>query len=158
MPWMLPHTKQFLYDLPFFKGFSSDDMDFFLKSSTIREYLKNQSIFMRGDNADRFFVILNGWVKIYMNTSGGEESIMALFGRGDVFGESAVLGETSYFSYAQAAEETKLFEIPAALLRERSIDHPIIMKRVMASLFYKMRKLQIENEHKTIMSAAQRVG
>src|SRR5688500_14078778 len=108
MPWMLPHTKQFLCDLPFFKGLPPKDMDDLLNTATVREFLKNQPIFMQDDKADRFFVILNGWVKVYMNTSNGEESIIDIFGRGDVFGECAVSGETSYFSNAQAAEETRL--------------------------------------------------
>ena len=144
--------------LPFFKDLPDSDLDSLLGSAAVKDYPKNKPLFHQGDKADRFFVILSGWVKLFRNTEEGDEAIVALFTRGDVFGEAAVFGGAGYPFSAQAVEELHLIEISAALLKERAKTNPEIMTRVMNSMSREMHKLQIENEHMAIMSAPQRVG
>lgn len=152
------HTGQFLGNLLFFKGLPDKDMDAFVTGSALRDYAKGHPIFMQGDKAGRFFVILGGWIKLYRTTAEGAEAVVALFTRGDVFGEASVFGDTGYPFSAQAAEDTRLIEIPAALLRQRAAESPAVMARIMASMSREMNKLRIENEHMALMSAPQRVG
>lgn len=152
------HTERFLRDLPFFKGLENADIEAFLSAGKVRDYTKNQNLFLQGDKADRFFVILNGWIKLYRNTAEGEESIVALFTRGDVFGEAAIFGGADYPFSAEAVEEARLIELPAALLKERAKAAPALMERLMRSMSREMHKLELENEHMILMSAPQRVG
>ncbi|MBI2233498.1 MAG: Crp/Fnr family transcriptional regulator [Micavibrio aeruginosavorus] len=152
------HTGQFLGDLHFFKGLPEKDMDAFATGSALRDYGKGQPVFTQGDRADRFFVILSGWIKLYRTTPEGAEAIVALFTRGDVFGEASVLGDTGYPFSAQAAEDARLIEIPASLLKQKAVESPAVMARIMATMSREMHKLQIENEHMALMSAPQRVG
>lgn len=151
-------TAQFVNGLPFFSGLSADDVAGFLKASRIRDYKKQQYLFHLGDPADRFFVVLHGWIKLFRETGEGEEAVLALFTRGDVFGEAAIFSNTGYPFSALASEESKILEIPAATLRERARSNHDIMGRVMASMSKEMRNLQLENEHLALMSAPQRVG
>jgi CRP-like cAMP-binding protein len=113
---------------------------------------------LQGDNADRLFVVVSGWVKLYRQTPEGDEAVVALFQAGDIFGEAAVFGGAGYPFSAQAAEEAELFEIPGAVLREQARDNHEVMARIMNSMSRELRNLQMENEHLAIMSAPQRVG
>lgn len=152
------HTDRFLADLPFFKGLENNDLSTFLNAANVRDFTKKQALFLQGAAADRFFVILNGWVKLYRNTIEGEEAVVALFTRGDVFGEAAIFGGAEYPFSAEAVEETRLIELPASLLKERAKANPAIMERVMRSMSREMHKLELENEHMSLMSTPQRVG
>ena len=155
---MKKRTDSFLHDLPFFADLPEADMQAFLQASQMREYKKHESIFLQGDTANRFFVVMDGWVELYRDTSEGEEAVSALFARGDVFGEAAIFGSAEYPFSAKAAEETHLLEIPEAILHRQAKKNPDIMARVMSSMSREIRSLQIENEHLALMSAPQRVG
>lgn len=151
-------TDRFLRGLTFFAKLPEDNLQAFLKAGRICNYAKQSNVFMQGDDADRLFVVLNGWVKLYRETSEGDEAVLALFTRGDVFGEAAIFGSVGYPFSAEAAEETKLLEIPSDVLRGQAKSNHEVMARIMYSMSREMRNLQMENEHLALMSAPQRVG
>lgn len=152
------HISPFLRGLTFFSGLPEGDLNAFHDVSAIKDYDKGKHLFRQGDKADRLFVILQGWAKLYRGTEEGEESIVALFTRGDVFGEAAIFDNSDYPFSAEAAEDTRVIEIPAKILKERTKTNPDITTRIMASMSREMHKLQMENEHKVLMDAPQRVG
>jgi CRP/FNR family transcriptional regulator, dissimilatory nitrate respiration regulator len=152
------HTSQFLRSLPFFSGLPENDLSALHSAANIKDYSKGQHLFRQGDKADRFFIILQGWVKLYRGTAGGEEVIVAIFPRGDVFGEAAIFNNSDYPFSAEAIEDSRVIEIPARALKDRAKLNPDIMTRIMASMSREMHKLQMENEHKVLMDASQRVG
>lgn len=151
-------ASQFLRDLPFFKGLDGADLQAFLGAAFVRDYPKNTAIFHQGDKADRLFTVMSGWVKLFRNTEDGDEAVVTLFARNDIFGEAAMFTDAGYPFSAQAAEDARLIEIPASLIRERARANPDIMARVMSAMLHEIHKLQVENEHLAIMSAPQRVG
>ncbi|MBI3440211.1 MAG: Crp/Fnr family transcriptional regulator [Proteobacteria bacterium] len=152
------HTDQFLHGLTFFSGLPEGDMSAFYDASAVKDYSKGKHLFRQSDKADRVFVILQGWVKLYRGTAEGEEAIVALFTRGDVFGEAAIFDNSDYPFSAEAAEDTRVIEIPATALKDRAKTNPDITSRIMSSMSREMHKLQMENEHKVLMNAPQRVG
>jgi CRP/FNR family transcriptional regulator, dissimilatory nitrate respiration regulator len=152
------HTSQFITSIPFFKELDEKVLEILLNAAIVKTYSKNTSLFIQGDAADRFFIILSGWVKLYRNTAEGDEAIVALFTRGDVFGEAAIFGSAGYPFSAEAVEETRVIEIPASLIRERAQADLSILERVMKSMSREMHNLQLESEHMALMNAPQRVG
>lgn len=151
-------TFLFISKLPFFEGLPEADINGLFSNAEIKNYPRHTPLFHQGDHADRFFVILNGWVKLHRGTQEGEEAVVALFTRGDVFGEAALFGDSNYPFSAEAAEDARIIEIPALTLKEHAKANPELMNRVMQSMSREMHKLQMEKEHMAIMSAPQRVG
>ncbi|MCC7036518.1 MAG: Crp/Fnr family transcriptional regulator [Alphaproteobacteria bacterium] len=151
-------TYKFLRGLPFFAALPETMIQRFVKAGRIVKYTKKQNIFLKGDTADRLFVVLGGWVKLYSETNEGEEAVVALFKRGDVFGEAAIFGNAGYPFAAEAAEETRIIEISGDDLRAQARENHEVMVRIMDSMSREMRNLQMENEHLALMSAPQRVG
>ncbi len=151
-------TSEFLQNLTFFSGLPETDMEAFLEASNIREHEKGVDLFHQGDTAESFFVIISGWVKLYRNTAEGEEALVGLFTRGDVFGDAALLTGSAYPMSAQAAEETRILSIPATVLKIRAQKNPDITVRMLDSMSREMRNLQRQNEQMYIMSAPQRVS
>lgn len=150
--------EQFLPQLPFFSGLTEADVSAFLKSSRVQEYKKHDTIFQQGDKAIQFFAVLDGWVKLCRPTPEGDEAVITILQKGDVFGEAAIFNSADYRFNAVAAENTKLITISGATLRERAQHNHEIIARVMAAMSREMQNLQMENEHMALMSAPQRVG
>lgn len=149
---------EFVRHLPFFSGLPSEELEALLKPSFVKDYARPTHLFHQGDNADRFFIILSGWVKLHRETPDGEEAIIGLFTRGDVFGEAALFSGSGYPFSANAVEDSRIIEIPAPIMRERAKHNSDLMDRIMQSMSREMHKLQVEKEHMAIMSAPQRVG
>lgn len=150
--------SEFLQSLTFFSGLPDSDMKAFLNASNVRQNEKGAALFHQGDAADSFFVIISGWVKLYRNTAEGEEALVGLLTRGDVFGEAALFSGSICSLSAQAAEDTRILAIPGTVLRARAQKNPDITTRMLASLSREMQNLQRMNEQMAIMSAPQRVA
>lgn len=57
-----------------------------------RRYRKGEAIFLPGDPATGFFILVEGWVRLILPTAKGERTL-ALLGEGDIFGESFLTGK-----------------------------------------------------------------
>ncbi len=64
-------------------------------------------IFSEGDEGDQMYIIQDGTVKI-SRIIGGKEQILAIFGKGDFFGEMAIVNRVKRSAAATALEPVKL--------------------------------------------------
>lgn len=152
------NATYFLQSLPFFAGLPEADIVALCQAASVRDFDKGQIVFVRGDKAASFFIVMNGWVKIYRDTHEGKEAVLGLFTRTDTFGEAVVFDGADYPYSAQAVEKTKVIAIPAPALKERAKNNPAILVRMMQTLSQHLNRAQLENEHLAQMSAPQRVG
>ncbi|MBI1215815.1 MAG: cyclic nucleotide-binding domain-containing protein [Alphaproteobacteria bacterium] len=152
------HMAHFVSALSFFNGLAEEEVAELIRDAAAKTYPRGTGLFHQGDAADRLFIVVSGWVKLFRTTENGDESIIALFSRGDVFGEAAIFGGVDYPFSAVAAEESAVLEIPAETLRRKAKQSPQMMERIMRSMSQEMRRAQMENEHMVIMTAPQRVG
>ena len=73
-----------------------------------------QVIFSQGDQADGFYLVLQGWVKLYRVTRSGEEAVVGVFTRGESFAEPVFFLGGHYPATAEAASRVRLLKIDAA--------------------------------------------
>jgi len=71
-----------------------------------KTFKKGSNIYLPDDDADKIFIINRGRIKIGVYGTGGKEIIKGILGKGEVFGELAVVGETKRRDFAHAMEET----------------------------------------------------
>jgi CRP-like cAMP-binding protein len=151
-------VAEFMKKLTFFSGLPEADMKAFLDAANVHDCKKGETLFHQGDAAESFFVIISGWVKLHRTTPEGDEALVSIFTRGDVFAEAALFGGGAYPLSAQAIEETRVLSIPGKVLKDRAKKNPDIVARMLASLSREMQKVQRQNEQMAIMSAPQRVS
>ena len=72
---------------------------------------QGERVFREGDEAKSAFVIRSGSIDIVGYGPDGEERLLNRLGRGEVFGEMALLDQTRRSASAVAREETELFVI-----------------------------------------------
>ena len=89
-----------------------------------RSYSKGEAFFVPDDLSDRIFFINEGRVKISTMNEDGKEITKAILGKGEVFGELALVGEERRRDWATALENTTACVVTIdelhALMRERS--------------------------------------
>ena len=88
-----------------------------MKKAKLIELVDGDHLFMQGDEAKRFFIILQGNIKFFRLTSGGKETVINVFGEQDPVGEAAMfMAEKHYPASATAVK-------PAAVLSICSQDY-----------------------------------
>ena len=80
----------------------------------------DQTIIRQGEKADAAYVIVGGRCEVFTE-AGGERTVHAQLGRGDVFGETAILANSARTASVRAVEQTTVVRIPVAYF-ERELD------------------------------------
>ena len=76
-------------------------------------YEPGQSIFMQGDEARAFFVVIEGWVKVFRLRPDGDEAVVSAFTTGESFAEPVMFLGGRYPVSAAAASRVRLARIEA---------------------------------------------
>lgn len=77
--------------------------------STMRTAKKGANVFFQGEIPRKGMLVRDGVVRAYMITSTGEERVVALYGKGDIFPLPWLLGETpNTLFYYDTVAETRL--------------------------------------------------
>ncbi len=117
-----------------------------------------QLIFSQGDRADGFFLILDGWVKIYRITPSGEEAVVGLFARGETFAEAAVLLGSDYPASAEAASALRVLKIDSARFNKAMDTEPGLAAALLGSVVSHTERLFEEIASLKLMSAPRRLA
>lgn len=76
------------------------------KKDHFNGFKKGDFIYFPEESAKSIYMVSRGKVKILSYNSDGEEVVKAILGKGEIFGEKAVLGEQKRQEYAQACSAT----------------------------------------------------
>ncbi len=132
------------------------DLAKYCRKKTLR---KGQELFTVGDAANNFFIIINGWVKIYRISREGEEVIIHIFGHGESFAEAAVFSDhKKYPVCAQAITDVELVEIPRSSFIQKVEDDSLFALRILGAISSRQHYLVQQLEQITSRTASQRVG
>lgn len=153
-----PETAAFFKSVPFFAGLPESDVYTLVKAALTKSYNKGDTILRRGDDALHFHIVSSGWVKISRDTIDGDETVLSLLTRTDTFGEAAIFEGATAACDVRAAEDAVVISIPVKVLREQARGNPDILLRLMQSMARQMDRIQLDNEHISLMSAPQRAG
>ena len=74
---------------PVFSGLPQPAFEALLNGAAVKTVSRGETLFMQGDPVNYFFVVLEGWVKVYRVTPSGGEAVVAIFTRGQSFAEAA---------------------------------------------------------------------
>lgn len=121
-------------------------------------YEKGTLLFQQGEPATAFFVILDGWVKVYRITPDGEEAVVGVFHRGETFAEAAMFLGGRYPACAEVVTSARLLRIEGDSLRRQIREQPDVAMSMLASASYHLKFLVEQIEQIKLMSAPQRIA
>lgn len=141
-----------------FSGRSFDELANVLIDSAVQEFPRNTILFLQGDPAQRFYIVLRGWVKVFRETRDGRESVLHVFGTGESFAEAAIFEPTSYPASASACVDVRVLGIPAASFRGRLVADRNLSESFMRTMTLKLRTLTQQVEQLSARSATERLA
>ncbi len=119
---------------------------------------KGKLLHLQDDPADYFYVIVQGWVKLFRETLEGSEAIIDVLTSGHLFGENAVFENDCYSCAAEAIEDTTLISLPTALLKELIASSNQLALNMLSSMSRHRLQQHREIEHLNVQNAPQRIG
>ncbi|MCX6167802.1 MAG: cyclic nucleotide-binding domain-containing protein [Ignavibacteriales bacterium] len=115
--------EEVLLSMPPFQNLNSKLLKLLMKTFHNRVYSANESIFLQNDPGIALYIIISGEVLISQDAE-GDRFDLALLGRGDFFGEIALLDGEKRSASATALKESQLAVIFRPDLYEFVEAHP----------------------------------
>jgi CRP-like cAMP-binding protein len=138
-----------------------------LKPATIRRVIapattialgERDILFRQGEPAAAFFIVIDGWIKLYRNTLSGEETVLMVFTRGSSFAEAVAFTNGTYPASAEAVSEARVVQIPASHVLRCIREEPEIALAMIASTSQHLHHLVQQVEQLKAQSGVQRVA
>ncbi|MCK5376745.1 MAG: Crp/Fnr family transcriptional regulator [Acidobacteria bacterium] len=155
---MSEHAPKLLAGIELFSELNEDELQEVTALAQTRSVLRDTTIFNEGDTADAIFVVVNGRVKIVTTSTDGKEFILTVLGAGQVFGEMALLEETT-----RSASVVTITAVELLVLARKDFDHllntsPGISRKLMAILSRRLRRANSKMESLAYMDVAGRLA
>ena len=100
---------QHLETVPIFKGLGAQQLEAVVRAGRQRNVEANKFLYMQGDEALAFYLLLEGGVKLTQVTLDGQEVILRYASPGEAFGLIAVLAEQVYPVSAITVNDSKMW-------------------------------------------------
>lgn len=117
--------------VPLFQGLSQDGLDRAVALARRAKRLKGETLFEQGAQAEAFYLILAGRLKVSQTTPEGERVIIRYLGPHEIAGCVAVCGGVPYPATAAAVEDTWLLAWSRPRIAELAARHPEIALNAM---------------------------
>jgi CRP/FNR family transcriptional regulator, dissimilatory nitrate respiration regulator len=143
---MLVQKKDVLKKIYLFSGLNDSDLSTLSRLALNRQFSRDATIFREGREAQGFFILLGGSVKLTKSSPDGKEYILRLVNPGETFGEAAVLAEAGYPVTAIALEDCQTLYFPKADFLHLLSASPTLARNMLATmsrlLFHLTRQLE----------------
>jgi len=147
-----------LEEQPFLRGMSSRQLELLAENSMGASFAMGEKILSEGDSANRFYLILEGFVELESRGLEGETARIQTVGTGDVLGWSWLFPPYYWHFDARAATPVKTIFFYGTRLRELCEEnHDLgyeLMMRVSGIIIKRLQAARRELvEHKRMVSA-----
>ena len=137
----LPEITTWLRKIDLLAGFDEDSITQLASSAHERHYVAGETIFLRGDKGDCFYVIISGRVRIVLGVSDGREMTLRHQGPGTIFGEIAMLDGRARSADAMALDPTALIRISRMHFMDVMEHQPKLAQVLLGALCARLRVL-----------------
>jgi CRP-like cAMP-binding protein len=125
---------------PLFAALSDDDYAALTPRIHQRAAARGEVLFDEGDAAATLFVILDGKVKISRTAPDGRETVLAVLGPGEVFGELSLFDRQPRTASATAVEASRLAALGHTDLDGWLTDRPEVSRALLSVLASRLRQ------------------
>lgn len=141
-----------------FRGAPKESVLPLLAKGSIKEAGRGVSIQLQGERAHSFYIVLDGWIKLYRMSSCGNEAVVSVLTRGDSFGESAAIRGEVYATGAETVSAARFLQIDAANLWRAMDDDPLMCRAFLEATLNGNKALVHQLGQLKCNTAAQRIA
>ncbi len=159
----MPLNRTEIYELlrsqPLFATLDQAQLESLLDRVRTVQLNADQMLFQPGDPAERFFLVIEGQIKLFRTTPDGDEKVVHIMRRGRTFAEAAMfMSHNSYPVGAQAMGSTRLLAISSKAYMDILRDSPESCFRLLADLSHRLHQRLDELETVSLQNANHRVA
>jgi CRP-like cAMP-binding protein len=123
-----------------------------------RRVARRVRLWEAGDDADAFYVLLAGRVKLVRGSADGQEVIVRFVGPGEILGAVAALPAARYPATAEVVDDARLAVWPRATLAPLAAAHPELPTALLAIVARRMGEVQEQLQELATERVARRVA
>ncbi len=142
----------------FFCKLSNAELSAFQSVAQPRTYNKGKVIYVQGEQAEHFYVIKSGWIKLFYTLPEGDEVIIDILTRGSMVGETAIFENGCHTTSAQVVEDVSLLSLPTRVLKDQISRSQTLALNMLSSMSSYHRRYCGEMALNEMQSAPQRIG
>ncbi len=155
---LTPGDTQVVSQIAVLNGLAPKMVSTLLAQASVLKLKPGQVLFGQGDSATAFFIVLEGWLKLYRVTPAGDVAVVGLLTKGESFAEAVAFIRSKYPVNAEAASFARVVRIPADHVIGCIRESPDIALAMVASTSTHLHRLVQQVEQLTAQSAMQRVA
>nr|HET6901724.1 Crp/Fnr family transcriptional regulator [Ktedonobacteraceae bacterium] len=129
----------YLKQVPLFAGLADEDIRELMEVARKRTFRSGEVIFHRDDPGQVLYVIKEGKVKISLVSPDGQEIVLAVLGKGECFGEFAILDGLSRSADAITLEKVECYTLQRSDFHNAILKNPKIAIQVLEVLTKRLR-------------------
>ena len=149
---------QLVTRIALFRGLRSETVEHIVAPATAAMLRPREWLVRQDDPATAFFIVIDGWVKLYRSTPSGDEAVIHILKKGESFAEAVALTGNRYLATAEAVSEARVARIPADHIVRCIRDNPEIALAMIASTSQRLNRLLQQIEQLKAQSGVQRVA
>jgi CRP/FNR family transcriptional regulator/CRP/FNR family cyclic AMP-dependent transcriptional regulator len=154
----LENESLYLKQVDIFANLSDDDIRELMSVAKRRTFRSGEVIFHRDDPGQVLYVIKEGKVKISIVSPDGQEISLVVFGKGEFFGELALLDGESRSADAIAMERVECYTLQRSDFHNSIMKNPKIAIHVLEVLSRRLRKTDRKVEELIFLDVYGRVA
>jgi CRP-like cAMP-binding protein len=141
-----------------FAGLGDDELKIVTDSLQEIRLDEGRTLFEHGQPADRFFMVIEGQIKLYRLSEEGDEKVIEIVRPGETFAEAVMFMSGKFFPVnANALAKSRLLAIPSAVFKELLRKSPDSCFRLMADMSQRLHKRLNEIDSLTLHNATYRL-
>lgn len=153
-----PSPVELLRSVPLFADLEPDELESFSQVAVPRTFPAGTRVFHEGDTSDACYIVSSGSFRVTREHSDGRAITLATLGRGEVFGELAMLDHDVRSASAEALDEGELLALPASEVRALLARHPEISVKLVAALVRRLREANERISRQSFQTVPSRVA
>jgi CRP/FNR family transcriptional regulator len=126
--------EQILRRIYLFSGITEADLSVLARMAVKKTFPRQATIFGEGKEAQGFYLLITGQIKLLKSSPEGKEYIIRLVGPGETFAEAAVFGEIPYPATAIALEDCYTLFFPKKPFLQHLAASPALARNMLATL------------------------
>jgi CRP-like cAMP-binding protein len=139
-------------------GLNPRTVQILLGQAAVVDLEPGDALFRQGEAAAAFFIVIEGWIKLYRITPAGDEAVLHVLTKGESFAEAVAFAGGRYPATATAATDSRVVLIPAHHVISCIRQMPDIAIAMIASTSQHLHRLVQRVEQLSAQSGLQRVA
>ena len=155
---MSDDTVRIMGQTPLFRGLDEEDLVALRGIAGSRRYPKGRTVFREFEEAQGFFLVLSGQVKLFKLSPAGKEQILHIHDAGGTFAEATLAAGSRYPASAVATEDSTVLCFPRRDLTALVGRRPAIAMNLIARLSQRLRQMAALVEDLSLREAPGRLA